>query len=83
MAYMIPDIFLARAMIATFLPFRFSTSCAHRTIGSALNQRRATQHACTSTQRICEEPALVIDVTCFRSPLECSLGTNPKYDSSW
>jgi hypothetical protein len=70
-------------MLATFLPFRFSISSAQRTIGSALDQRRATQHVCTKPQRICDDPALVIDVTCFLSPLECSPGTKPKYDSIW
>jgi transposase len=77
-----PAIFRASATIAIRLPRRFSISCAQRTIGSFGRQRRATQQAWTSTHRILADPALVIAVVRFRSPLECSPGTRPRYDSS-
>ena len=74
-AYMIPAILRASATTAIRFPRRTSISAAQRTIGSAGNQRRATQQAWISAQRIFGDPAFVMDVMRLRSPLERSPGT--------
>src|SRR5262249_770153 len=79
---MMPAIFRTSAMTEIDRPRLFSTSTDHATMGSLRRQRRAAQHACTSVQRTLPGPAFVIEVSRFRSELESSPGTSPRYDST-